>query len=158
MILTDPADWSPSQGWLKWNSDEVAVVVNKVNSLWEAQDGRGVDQNKLTETIQKLSKLSVNSFADDVTKEDAALLGMEPQIMLLTPKGEISLTIGKLNEGSQFFVMDQDGLRYKISKYNMNFLTDLGDLSGLFFEPVDEAQHEVSENIENDLPTDIEEE
>jgi hypothetical protein len=120
------------------------------NGVWKTASGANANQNDIVKLLEDWSKTTVNDFADDVTPgvtkftplppaapagskpaapappaAEAKLdVGLEPNLLVETPQGTFSLTLGE-KDGSLYYVADQDKLVYKIAEPNLAFFRNL---------------------------------
>ena len=122
-----------------------AVSFNLNEGMWEQPEGGPGNQNKLAELVDKLSKMSVSTFADDATAEETKLAGLEPHLLVSTASGNFSITVGALAEG-KYYIADGAGVVYQVSEYSLKFLLeqDIAELSFDDSEAEDEAASEFS--------------
>lgn len=118
-----------------------AVSFNLNQGMWEKPSGDPGNQNKLAEIVEKLSKMSVSTFADDATDEETMLAGLEPHLLVKTANGNYSITVGAEADG-KYYIADGEGVVYQVSKYNLKFLLEQ-DVDELSFDD-SEAEDGVS--------------
>jgi hypothetical protein len=103
-------------------------VYKREDGVWKTADGANANQNALTELAEKLSGLSINSFAGEMGNtedvEKAGMTGVEPQLVISTSDGSYSLTIGGSDEALRY-IADQDGHLYKVGSASLKFYTEL---------------------------------
>lgn len=97
--------------------------------MWKNQEGNPGHQNKLAELVDKLSKMSISTFADEATEEETQLAGLEPHLLVKAAGAEFSITIGA-NVDGKHYIADGNGVVYQVSEYSLKFLLeqDIGEL------------------------------
>ncbi len=120
-----------------------AVTFTLDQGMWKKPDGEPGNQNKLAEIADKLSKMSVSTFADDAKPEETLLAGLEPHLVVKTAAREFSITLGA-KDSSQYYIADGAGVIYQVSEYNMKFLLDQ-DVAGLSFDDSVAEEDETAE-------------
>jgi len=99
------------------------LVLTRSDGFWRKPDGGNANQNKVTEMLDKFSKLQLSSYADDATVDESGIEMHEPVLSVSGPFGEIGITLGNVAE-NKYYATDGSGGTYRVTEYNLKFLTE----------------------------------